>query len=314
MIVGPSKAMHEVMKLVEKIAPAEKSTVLIEGETGTGKGVLARSIHELSPRREGPFVNVTCSALLGSLLESELFGHEKGAFTDAHTMKRGLVEVATGGTLFLDEIAELPTNLQGKLLRLIEEKAFRRVGGTVDLTVDARVIAATNRDLEADVASGEFRQDLYYRLRVIPVTLPPLRHRRPDIPGLAKTFIERFSRELGMHIEGIDAEAMSLLEKHTWPGNVRELRNVIERAVLLSEGPILTPDLLPVGVRNGAELSPRREVSLLGPDGLNLESLERNLLREALQRAQGNRTEAGRLLGLSRHQIRNRLIKYGGEP
>jgi transcriptional regulator with PAS, ATPase and Fis domain len=228
-------------------------------------------------------------------------------------MKRGLVEVAAGGTLFLDEIAELPTNLQGKLLRLIEEKAFRRVGGTVDLTVDARVIAATNRDLEADVASGEFRQDLYYRLRVIPLTLPPLRHRRPDIPGLAKTFIERFSRELGIRIEGIDAPAMSLLEKHTWPGNVRELRNVIERAVLLSEGPVITPDLLPVGIRNGAEISPPRGASLLGPDGLDLESLERSLLREALQRTQGNRTEAGRLLGLSRHQIRNRLIKYGDD-
>ena len=313
MVVGPSPAMQEVMRLVEKIAPADRSTVLIEGETGTGKGVLARSIHEMGPRAEGPFITVTCSALAGSLFESELFGHEKGAFTDARTMKRGLVEVASGGTLFLDEIAELPTNLQGKLLRLIEEKAFRRVGGTADLKVDARVVAATNRDLDADVAAGEFRQDLYYRLHVLPLKLPPLRHRRPDIPGLAKTFTERFSRELGKRIEGIDPKSMSLLEKYAWPGNVRELRNVIERAVLLSERPVLTPDLLTSEIRNSGETPQPHGTSLLGPEGLNLEFWERRLLREALQRTQGNQTKAGRLLGISRHQMRNRLIKYGGD-
>jgi DNA-binding NtrC family response regulator len=260
-------------------------------------------------------VNVTCSALTESLMESELFGHEKGAFTDARTMKRGLVEVADRGTLFLDEIAELSLGVQGKLLRFIEEKSFRRVGGTRDLNVDARIIAATNRDLEAEVESGRFREDLYYRLSVLPIELPPLRHRPSDIPVLAAHFLETFGREFGKGVTEIAPDTMEALTRHPWPGNIRELRNVVERSVLLSEGRTLTPDTLPPDLtgQGNLEESPGN-LPELGPDGIDLEEMERALLREALRRTEGNRTEAGRLLGLSRHQIRNRLLKYGEDP
>lgn len=319
MIVGPSSAMEELMELVRKVAPADSANVLILGETGSGKGVLARSIHEMSPRADGPFVNVTCSALTETLMESELFGHEKGAFTDARTMKRGLVEVAEGGSLFLDEIAELSVGVQGKLLRFIEERTFRRVGGTRDLKVDTRIIAATNRDLEAEVEAGGFRADLFYRLSVLPIELPPLRHHPSDIPILASHFVETFNHEFGKSITEIAPETMEILTRHRWPGNVRELRNVVERAVLLSEGDRLTADTLPPELRRDDQGDDPRTVAAeivpeLGPDGLDLADLERALLREALRRTEGNRTEAGRLLGLSRHQIRNRLLKYGEEP
>jgi two-component system, NtrC family, response regulator AtoC len=304
--------MQEVFRLVERVAPAEHTTVLIEGETGTGKGVIARLIHRLSPRSEQPFVNVTCTSLAETIMESELFGHEKGAFTDARAMKRGLVELADHGTLFLDEIGELSPRLQGKLLQFIEDRTFRRVGGTRDLSVDTRLITATNRDLEKDVEAGTFRADLFYRLRVVPIQLPPLRERVSDVPELAKHFADGFSRDLGKRVSRIAPEALDLLRRYAWPGNVRELRNVIERAVLLADGDSLTPDALPPEVR-----APRRQEEAtfdMGPNGLDIEALERTLLREALRRAEGNRTTAGRLLGLSRHQIRNRLKKYGEEP
>jgi DNA-binding NtrC family response regulator len=311
-IVGVSPEMQEVMELVRRIAPADHATVLILGETGTGKGIMARAIHDLSPRAQGPFVNVTCSALAPTLMESELFGHEKGAFTDARTLKRGLVEVAHGGTLFLDEIAELTPSLQSKLLRFLEDRTFRRLGATEDRIVDVRIVAATNRDLQAEVERGGFREDLYYRLRVLPMTLPPLRRRRGDVPALVAAFLESFNKELGRSVQEVDPEASRLLEAYPWPGNVRELRNVVERAVLLAEGPTLTPDLLPPEIRQGHSPGSDRLGSLeLGPDGIDLDDLERRLLEEALRRAEGNRTEAGRLLGLSRHQIRNRLKKYG---
>jgi two-component system, NtrC family, response regulator AtoC len=310
-IVGSSAAMQEVMDMVRRIAPAENATVLLLGETGTGKGMVAKALHDMSPRAKGPFVNVTCSALAETLMESELFGHEKGAFTDARTLKRGLVEVAANGTLFLDEIGELSPALQSKLLRFLEDKTFRRVGGTDDLTVDTRLVTATNRDLAREVEEGRFREDLYYRLRVVPVTLPPLRHRKGDVRQLLLAFIDSFNRDLGKRVREVSPEALALLERHTWPGNVRELRNVVERAVLLSDGPVLDVSVLPPEIRapkaegdGGADIR-------LGPEGLDLESLERTLLEEALRRTDGNRTEAGRLLGLSRHQIRNRLHKYG---
>ncbi len=310
-MVGSSPAMQEVFELVRRVAPADSTTVLLEGETGTGKGLLARSIHRASQRAEGPFVNVTCSALAESVMESELFGHEKGAFTDARTMKRGLVELAEGGTLFLDEIGEIGLRLQGKLLQFIEEKRFRRVGGTKDLVVDARVVTATNRDLEEEVAEERFREDLYYRLRVFPIRLPPLRERPSDIPALVKTFVEEFNRQFGKKIRDIAPETMAVLKKYPWPGNVRELRNMIERTVLLADGPVLTPDMLPAQLAGG---QPSREPAVeLGTEGLDFESLERSLLEAALRRAEGNRTEAGRLLGMSRHQVRNRLKKYGLE-
>jgi DNA-binding NtrC family response regulator len=310
-VVGASPAMKDVMALVERIAPATTSTVLIEGETGTGKGVIAGAIHRLSPRANGPFVNVTCSALAETLMESELFGHEKGAFTDARTMKRGLVEIADGGTLFLDEIGELSVAVQAKLLRFIEDKTFRRVGGTRDLTIDVRVVAATNRDLESAVHDGTFRDDLYYRLKVLPIRMPALRERTSDIPALAKTFLGTFNREFGKRIREISAEAMAILTRHPWPGNVRELRNVMERAVLLADGPVITPEMLPASIRDGVSAAPTGAAPLLGAGGIDLEELERSLLLEALRRAEGNRTQAGRLLGLSRHQIRNRLQKFG---
>ena len=314
-MVGGSPAMRDVLALVEKMAPADSATVLLLGETGTGKGVLARTLHEMSPRRDGPFVNVTCSALSETLMETELFGHEKGAFTDARSLKRGLVEVADGGTLFLDEIGELSIGVQGKLLRFIEERTFRRVGGTRDLRVDVRIVAATNRELEAEVESGRFREDLFYRLSVLPIELPPLRHRRSDVPLLATTFLRGFARELGKRIHGIDREAMELLLHHDWPGNVRELRNAIERAVLLADGDVLRPSHLPPDLRREGRRHPAPPPEpRLGLGGLDLEDLERRLLREALRLAEGNRTEAGRLLGLSRHQVRNRLLKYGGQP
>jgi two-component system, NtrC family, response regulator AtoC len=316
-MIGTSPAMREVLALVEKIAPADAATVLILGETGTGKGLLARTVHEVSPRGDGPFVNVTCSALTESLMESELFGHEKGAFTDARTLKRGLVEVADRGTLFLDEIAELSPGVQGKLLRFIEEKTFRRVGGTRDLVVDARVIAATNRDLADDVRTGRFRQDLFYRLSVLPIELPPLRYRASDVPVLVAAFMDSYSRELGRRVRHVEPEAMERLRHHTWPGNIRELRNVIERAVLLADGDVIRLANLP---RELQAPDPQHDAAAenggasdLGPAGVDLASLERMLLREALRRAEGNRSEAGRLLGLSRHQVRNRLAKYGGE-
>jgi transcriptional regulator with PAS, ATPase and Fis domain len=303
--------MEGVLRLVERVAPAEGTTVLIMGETGTGKGLLARALHRLSPRASGPFVNVTCSDLAETLMESELFGHEKGAFTDARAMKRGLVELADKGTLFLDEIGELSTRLQAKLLRFIEEKTFRRVGGTRDLTVDVRVIAATNRELEREVAEHRFREDLYYRLRVLPIQLPPLRERRSDIPELAKAFLDDFIREFGKKVRRIDADALDLLLRHAWPGNVRELRNVVERSVLLSDGPVLTADMLPPELHRMAPATSGQVA--LGPEGIDLETLERTLLLEALRRSEGNRSEAGRMLGLSRHQIRNRLKKFGVE-
>jgi len=308
-VVGSSPAMEEMMALVERVAPAGTSTVLIEGETGTGKGVIASAIHRMSPRAGGPFVNVTCSALAETLMESELFGHEKGAFTDARTMKRGLVEIADGGTLFLDEIGELSPAVQAKLLRFIEDKRFRRVGGTKDLTVDVRVVAATNRDLESAVRDGSFRDDLYYRLKVLPIRTPSLRERRSDIPALAKTFLGTFNREFGKRIREIAPEAMEILLRYTWPGNVRELRNVMERAVLLADGPVITQAMLPAAIRS--PLGPPTPYPTLGAEGFDIEQLERSLLVEALRRAEGNRTGAGRLLGLSRHQIRNRLKKFG---
>ena len=308
-IVGSSPAMNEVLRLIEKIAPADATTVLLEGETGTGKDVLARLIHQLSPRSKGPFVTVTVSALAESLMESELFGHEKGAFTDARTMKRGLVELADGGTLFMDEIGELSLRVQSKLLQFLEDKTFRRVGGTRDLVVNTRIIAATNRNLEQEVAAGHFRSDLYYRLRVVPVRIPPLRERRSDIEALAKHFVQNFNKEFGKRVRDFEPAALALLTGYEWPGNVRELRNVLERAVLLTEGDTLLLQAMPHEMR--APQATGRLPVAFGPEGIDLEELERALLDEALRRAEGSRSGAGKLLGLSRHQIRNRLKKFG---
>lgn len=308
-VIGESPAMRRVFELVERLAAVDATTVLIEGESGTGKGAIAQALHRLSKRSSGPFLNVTSSALPETLMESELFGHEKGAFTDAHAAKRGLVEMADGGTLFLDEVGELAPGVQGKLLRFIEDKAFRRVGGTRDLVVDVRIMAATNRDLAAEVAAGRFRADLFYRLRVIPITLPPLRERREDIAPLCKHFVAHFNREFSKRVREISPDAQVMLAAYAWPGNVRELRNVIERAVLLTDGEVIGTRELPPEV--AAPMAQSAPVATLPADGVKLDEVERRLLVEALERAHGNQSGAAALLGLSRHQVRTRMKRHG---
>ena len=306
-IIGISAAMEAVKALLAKVAASPASTVLLTGESGTGKDLAAKAIHYASHRATRPFMNITCSALTETLLESELFGHERGAFTDARQQKRGLLESADGGTVFLDEIGEMAAPLQAKMLRFLEEKAFKRVGGAADVRVDVRVIAATNRDLEERVREGRFREDLYYRLNVLPVKLPPLRDRAGDIPLLTNFFIEAFNGEFRKQVTDVDPDVREALLSYPWPGNVRELRNALERAVLLVEGTRLTLDNFPM-------LTSRRGVAdsvQLPPAGTNLEQLERALVIQALERTNWNQTQAASLLGLNRDQIRYRIEKFG---
>ena len=306
-IVGTSTVMRAVKALLQKVAASPASTVLLTGESGTGKDLAAKAIHYASHRAKRPFMNITCSALTETLLESELFGHERGAFTDARQQKRGLLESADGGTVFLDEIGEMAPPLQAKVLRFLEEKTFKRVGGSADVRVDVRVIAATNRDLEERVREGKFREDLYYRLHVLPVKLPPLRDRAEDIPLLTNFFIEIFNVEFRKQVTDVEPPVRDALLSHPWPGNVRELRNAIERAVLLAEGSQLTLDQFPM-------LTSRRGVAdsvQLPPAGTNLEQLERALVIQALERTKWNQTQAAALLGLNRDQIRYRIEKFG---
>ncbi len=311
--VGNSPAIRKVFALVDRILDSGDSTILIEGESGTGKDVLARYVHRNSPRRDGPYMNVTCTALPETLLESELFGHEKGAFTDARTQKKGLVELADGGTLFLDEIGDMSMYLQGKILRFLEEKTFRRVGGDRDHRVSLRVIAATNRNLKQLVRDNKFREDLYFRLKVIPIHLPPLRERHDDIPGLVEHFVAHYNVEFKKNVEKIGSDLMRRLQEYHWPGNIRELRNTIERAMILSRGPVLDGSDLPLDLfddspADAAAGSGRLQITR---DGVNLEELEKDLVRQALQLSKGNQTKAGRMLGLNRDQVRYRIEKFG---
>ena len=305
-IIGTSPAMQRVKSLLARVATSPASTVLLTGETGTGKDLAAKAVHYDSDRSSRPFVNITCSALPEQLLESELFGHERGAFTDARQQKRGLFETADGGTIFLDEIGEMTPGLQSKLLRFLEEKAFKRVGGLADVRVDVRVVAATNRDLEEEVRSGKFREDLFYRLQVMPIPLPPLRERRGDIPLLANHYIDRFNREFRKNVRGMSPAAAALLEQYQWPGNVRELRNAIERAMLLIDRDTLEPTDFTTLTRSVEPTQFR-----LPPEGVNLEEVERQLLTQALERAGGNQSRAAQLLGINRDQVRYRLEKFG---
>ena len=308
-IIGQSAAMTAVKTLLGRVAGSPASTVLLTGETGTGKDLAAKAIHYNSDRAAKPFVNITCSALPEQLLESELFGHERGAFTDARQQKRGLFETADGGTVFLDEIGEMTPGLQSKLLRFLEEKTFKRVGGLTDIRVDVRVIAATNRDLEEEVRAGKFREDLFYSLQVMPIVLPSLRSRRGDVAQLAKWYVEKYNQEFRKRVRGLTPETIAVLEQYGWPGNVRELRNVIERAMLLVERDWLTPEdfsALPRGSR--------ATTFKLPPEGLNLEEVERDLLLQALDRTDWNQTHAGRLLGINRDQVRYRIEKFGLPP
>ena len=306
-IVGESPTMKELKALLQKVASSPASTVLLTGESGTGKDLAAKTLHYNSDRGSKPFMNITCSALPEQLLESELFGHERGAFTDARQQKIGLLESADGGTVFLDEIGEMVPALQAKLLRFLEEKAFKRVGGSADVRVDVRVIAATNRDLEEEVRIGKFREDLYYRLNVLPVTMPALRNHPSDIPLLVNYYVDQFNREFKKQVRGVTAEAMETLRAYRWPGNIRELRNAVERAMLLAEGDRLTPDDFTLGRRH----APAAHALELPEDGVSLETLERDLVVQALRRTSGNQTKAAALLGLNRDQIRYRVEKFG---
>jgi two-component system response regulator AtoC len=306
-IVGGSESMETLRQLVAKVAGSPASTVLLTGESGTGKDLVAKVIHYNSTRATRPFMNITCSALPEHLLESELFGHERGAFTDARMQKRGLLESADGGTVFLDEIGEMVPALQAKLLRFLEEKSFKRVGGAADIRVDVRVIAATNRNLEDEVAKGRFRSDLFYRLNVLPMRLPALREHGADVPMLVEYYIDTYNTEFKKRILGLSSNAATLLQAYGWPGNVRELRNVVERAMLLAEGDRLEAKdfgVLKAGAGTGDPFE-------LPPAGVDLEDLERSLVVQALKRAGGNQTKAAGLLGLNRDQIRYRIEKFG---
>jgi len=306
-VVGESDVMVGIRALLQKIAVSPASTVLLTGESGTGKDLAAKVLHYGSDRATKPFMNITCSALPEALLESELFGHERGAFTGADRQKRGLLESADGGTVFLDEIGEMVPGLQAKMLRFLEEKSFKRVGGSADIKVDVRVVAATNRKLETEVKEGRFREDLYYRLNVLPIELPPLRARAGDLPLLINYYVDTYNREFRKHVRGVDARAMDALKAYGWPGNVRELRNVVERAMLLADGQTLTLNDFPVAAASSTKLTEQVDLPV---SGIDLEQLERSLVVQALERSSWNQTKAAALLGLNRDQIRYRVEKF----
>ena len=360
-IIAESPAMHELMRFVRRVASSEATTILLEGENGVGKDLIATTLHGLSSRQADPFIAINCAAIPETLIESELFGYEKGAFTDARQQKRGLFEVADHGTLFLDEIGEIPLTVQAKLLRVLEEQEFRRLGGVKDLRVNLRFVAATNKNLREAVREGAFRQDLYFRLNVIQITIPPLRDRREDILPLTAFFIDHYNRRFKRQIEGVHPSAAELLCQYYWPGNVRELRNAIERAMILEDGSLITPASLPIAIterdasqsmygelphggdvrspsshwpgqssvapflsgngtpdpqrtaahsQNAASANPWR-----APDSsranLSLEMQEVELLRQALARANGNQTQAARLLAITRDTLRYKIKKHG---
>ena len=309
-IVGVSLAISEVRSLVARIAVSPSSTVLLTGESGTGKDLVAKVIHYASARAFQPFMNITCSALPEHVLESELFGHERGAFTDALTQKPGLLEMADGGTVFLDEIGEMTPHLQAKLLKFLEEKTLRRVGGSEDVHVNVRIVAATNRNLGPEVGAHRFREDLFYRLNVLAIAMPALRTHPEDIPLLVEHFIDGFDAEFRKRVRGVTPAARAMLQQYSWPGNVRELRNVIERAMLLSDNDLLdAPDFPSLSASSSGGYGFQ-----LPSTGVDLENLERSLVIQALRRSGGNQTRAGSLLGLNRDQVRYRIEKFGLHP
>ncbi len=304
------KAVYEVLSRLEKV---DSPTVLITGESGTGKDLIARSIHQRGIRKDGVFMEIDCASLPEALIESELFGHERGAFTDARATKRGLFEVANGGVVFLDEIGEMAIGTQAKLLRALENRTYRRVGGVTTLSMDVSLVAATNRDLKIAVDEGNFREDLYFRLNVVPIHLPSLRERVEDIPALVDHFIGHFNKAFGRAVRGVTAEALELLKTYRWPGNVRELRNVMERVIILGQGEVLDPSDFPPEIRfsNPVAGSRQRGCPFILPDeGVDLERVERGLLVQALDRTGGNQSAAARLLGISRYALRYRMEKY----
>jgi len=311
-VIAESGPMRDVMNFVRRVAASEATTILLEGENGTGKDLVAKTLHYQSLRQAEPFIAINCAAIPDSLLESELFGYEKGAFTDARAQKRGIFELADRGTLFLDEVGEIPLMLQAKLLRVLEEQSFRRLGGLKDIQLDLRVVAATNKNLREAVKEGAFRQDLYFRLNVIKILIPPLRDRADDIVPLTRFFIEHYNRKFKRNIEGVTEAAAKLLLYHDWPGNVRELRNAIERAMILEESSSIDPASLPIAIsRPDGDASHEVALPAAAPsDGLSLEDNERSLLVRALEKTNGNQTQAARLLRVTRDTLRYKMKKF----
>lgn len=315
-IIGQSEQIKEVFKVISKVAKSDASTVLLQGESGTGKDLVAKIIHYQSSRADKPFMEINCTALPETLVESELFGHERGAFTDAKAMKKGLFELADGGTIYLDEIGEMSHSTQSKLLKVLESKSFKRIGGTKDIEVDVRVVTATNRNLEEAVTKGTFREDLYYRLKVIPILLPPLRDRTSDITLLAKYFIDEFNREFKKNVKGLSKETEKCFVDYTWPGNVRELRNVIERAMILENEDYILPEHLPRELTSKTVAYQQfSSVNIKIPaGGIDIEEVEKELIRQALDLTGGNQTRAAKLLNLTRDTLRYRMQKFGFLP
>ena len=316
-IIAESPSMRDLFHFVRRVAASEATTILLEGENGTGKDLVAKTLHYQSMRQTEPFIAINCAAIPETLLESELFGYEKGAFTDAKAQKRGIFELADKGTLFLDEIGEIPLMLQAKLLRVLEEQSFRRLGGLKDIKLDLRVIAATNKNLREAVKESAFRQDLYFRLNVIHITIPPLRERPEDIAPLTQFFIDHYNKKFKRHIEGASNDAHRLLVAHDWPGNVRELRNAIERAMILEETSLITTASLPLSVSHARETHGHAAIAAvdapepaLAEDGLSLEDNERQLLVRALEKTNGNQTQAARLLRITRDTLRYKMKKF----
>ena len=312
-IIAESQALRDLLSFVRRVAVSEATSILIEGENGTGKDLIAKTLHYQSMRQAEPFLAINCAAIPDTLLESELFGYEKGAFTDARAQKRGLFELADKGTLFLDEIAEIPFSLQAKLLRVLEDQCFRRLGGLQDIRIDVRIVAATNKNLHEAVKEGAFRQDLYYRLNVIQLTVPPLRERTEDILPLARHFIAHYNLKFKRQIDGLAPDAEDLLLNHEWPGNVRELRNAIERAMILEDTAFIRAGSLPIALRGEDWKEMSFVASAAGGesvDGLSLADQERRLVVQALENTEGNQTQAARLLRITRDTLRYKMKKF----
>ncbi|MEO8593024.1 MAG: sigma 54-interacting transcriptional regulator [Candidatus Solibacter sp.] len=312
-VIAESPCMREMMNFVRRVAASEATTILLEGENGTGKDLMAKTLHYQSVRQAEPFIAINCAAIPETLLESEMFGYEKGAFTDARAQKRGIFELADKGTLFLDEIGEIPLVLQAKLLRVLEDQTFRRLGGLKDIQLDLRVIAATNKNLREAVKEGAFRQDLYFRLNVIQILIPPLRDRKEDIVPMTRFFIEHYNRKFKRSIEDVSEGAAKLLMAHDWPGNVRELRNAIERAMILEESSVIAASSLPLAIARPDGSFPQNGIPASGEplaDALSLEDNERSLLVRALEKTDGNQTQAARLLHITRDTLRYKMKKF----
>jgi DNA-binding NtrC family response regulator len=311
-IIGSSRHMSQVLEMVRKVAQSDASTVLIQGESGTGKELIAKAIHYESARADKPFMAINCAAMPETLLESELMGHEKGSFTDAKTQKKGLFEVADGGTIFLDEIGDMDFGMQAKLLRVLEERTFRRIGGTKEIPVDVRIVSATNQELLKKIDEKTFRNDLYYRLQVIPIYLPPLRERRDDIMELTDFFIGHYSNEFGKNVKGVSKMAHKFLEEYDWPGNVRELRNIIERAIILENEETLMLEHLPGELISRAGESGSNPLNFrIPPEGIDIEDVEREMIRQSLEMADGNQSQAAKRLNLGIDAFRYRMKKFG---